>query len=293
MIEDDLISIKSFEKGYDLEKIVPFLNKIFPNDNYKEEEEIKSLKNDYNINDKKSENNLVEPIHKPVFILRKKNRGNQREEINQKKIINKEHINLISNFSESHNIKVKCLKNKKRKIKNSKIHTSHTALSEDNILRKIQVHFLSFIVNYTNDVIFALFNDSEIRRFNHLNYSFKKKVKHKYIEDLKKKTIGDILKTDITPKYKKITKNINSLIYDEIINKYPSFKNFFEINYLNLFRQYYNNDDNIFKYDGQIIPLSDETKTKTFSYLISKYHSYKEKIKYVSINYYINKRENL
>ena len=61
------------------------------------------------------------------------------------------------------------------------------------------------------------------------------------------------------------------------------------MNYLTLFKEYYyTNEKNTFEFNGHIIPLSEKTKTKTFSNLIKRYNSYKEKIIYVSVNYYLN-----
>ena len=56
-------------------------------------------------------------------------------------------------------------KNKKRgrkpKKQNKRI---HNALDQDNIIRKIQVHFLSFIIFFCNDLIQTIFPDLNIGR---------------------------------------------------------------------------------------------------------------------------------
>jgi len=77
-----------------------------------------------------------------------------------------------------------------------------------------------FIVNYTNDIIDFLINNDNKPHFNHLDYRLKKRVKHSYVEELKEKSIGDILQFDITPKMKKRNKNIITNIIKIIPLKY-------------------------------------------------------------------------
>ena len=190
-------------------------------------------------------------------------------------------------------------KEKKRKIKRkvddqdiSKKNKKkiHSGAADDNILRKIQIHFLSFIINYSNDIISSL-TDEKLPRFKDLDYKQKKIVKHQFVEELKKKTIKEILEINITPKEKKSVKKndkYNKYIYDTILKKCPSIDGFFNKNYLTLFKEYYYNIDDIFRYNEKIIPLSEKTKKKTFNSLILKHHKYIEKIKYVCNNYYLN-----
>ena len=248
---------------------------IIYNNNQKEE-----INNSINNNNSFEQKEEIS-INKKYFISTKRKRIHKRL-INN--LINKKLKNNTPNCSENPNKKEKNLKKKE----NIKIKV-HTATDDDNILRKIQVHFMSFIVNYTNDVIDFLINDDNKPHFNHLDYRLKKIVKHSYVEELKEKSIGDILRFDITPKMKKRNKTDNKHICEEIIKRYPSFQKFFEKNYLTLFKEYYyTNEKNTFEFNGHIIPLSEKTKTKTFSNLIKRYNSYKEKIIYVSVNYYLN-----
>ena len=169
------------------------------------------------------------------------------------------------------------------------IQKKHTALDDDNILRKIQVQFISFIIYYSNDVVSYFIADHKNKLyFQDIEYEKKKRDKLDCVESLKKETIQDILKYKITPKIKKKRENENEKIIKIVLTKCPSLKEFFETNYLNLFKQYYFNKNNDFEVNGQIIPLSAKTKKKTFSYLLEKNYSLKEKIKYVSIKYLFN-----
>ena len=171
---------------------------------------------------------------------------------------------------------------KKRKRNENTIKRVHTATDYDNILRKIQVHFLSFIINFTNDVINTLFNDKRIPKFKNLDYEIKKTVNHKSVEMLKSKDIGEILQLKISPKIKLYDGSFNKDIYDTIYKKYPAIQAYMNKSYKSLFKEYYNNKNKIFKVNGQLIYLS--PKTKIFNDLLIKNIKYKEKMKYVAIN---------
>ena len=187
------------------------------------------------------------------------------------------------------NSNLKEVKNLKKFKKPKKLYKKkpHTASDDDNILRKIQVKFLSFIISYTNDIIRSLSNDKNIPRFQDLSYEIKKIVNHEFVESLKKKTIEDIVKLKISPKIKQ-DENINKHIYDIVVQKLPIIKKFFNRNYLSLFKEYYESPDGGFKFNGKDISLSHRTKSRTFNSLINKNYRFSEKIKYVSINYYFN-----
>ena len=197
------------------------------------------------------------------------------ESSNKKEIKRKRKIKVINQ---------KILKKKRKKI--------HLGSDDDNVLRKIQVNYLSFIINFSNDLIKAL-TDEKVPFFKQLDYKKKKIVKHKYVEDLKNKTIGEILKIDITPKIKNSEKSANKYIYHCVLKAIPEIDKFFKMNYLSFFKEYYDNTNDIFKFNGKIIPLSEKTKEKTFNYFKNNYHSIIEKIKYVCINYYFNNHKRI
>ena len=174
----------------------------------------------------------------------------------------------------------------KKRRKQDLVKRKHSAGDDDNILRKIQVHFLSFIINYTNDVINTFFKDKTIPRFKNLDYKIKKTVNHRFVEYLKSKKIGDILQLKVSPKMKINDETVNKNIFNIIWEKCPSIHDYLKQNYLSLFKQYYYNNNKIFEVNGTVIKLS--VKTKTFTDLIIKNFQYKEKMKYVSINYFLN-----
>ena len=167
--------------------------------------------------------------------------------------------------------------------KNTRVHGPS---DDDNLLRKIQVHFLSFIVNYTNDVIRTLIDMKNPPLFKNLDYSIKKVVNRKNVETLKKKNISEILQLKVSPKMKIHDESVNKNIYDEIFSLCPFMFNYFHRSYLSLFREYYHNKNKIFMVNGRIIKLS--IKTKTFSDLIAKNYKYKDKIKYIAYRFFLN-----
>ena len=131
----------------------------------------------------------------------------------------------------------KILKKRGRKkySEDSKKDRVHKFDSNDNILRKIHCHFLSFIVLFLNDILNHL-NYSQ--RFIDLNYNFKKKASKKDIEDIKKKSIEEIICAEISGKYKKIDKLYNKLICEQIKDNI-TLKNILYESYLNLFKKIY------------------------------------------------------
>ena len=112
---------------------------------------------------------------------------------------------------------------KKEKKDNSKLHNSSTS---DNVLRKIQVHYLTFIIKFLNNIL-TLFNIKQ--KFCQLEQNFKKNVNKKHIEELKEKTLGELVCNNISKKYKKYSKNgenknkrdkkknPNELLYEKVI----------------------------------------------------------------------------
>ena len=152
---------------------------------------------------------------------------------NIKKFIIKEE----SNSTQFTNKKTK--RGRERKIKENenenKKEKFHDKNTSDNLIRKIQVHYLSFVVSYLNDI---LNNLNYSIQFLNLNYKFKRNIKRDFFQSLKKKTIGEIISNEISIKYKGKEKNFNKNLYEqikdnEVLNK------IFEDNYIKLFRKIY------------------------------------------------------
>ena len=71
-----------------------------------------------------------------------------------------------------------------------------------------------------------------------MNYKFKSNINKNFVDSLKKKTIGDIISTEISLKYKNKDKNANKKLYEQIKDN-DVLNKIFEDNYLKLFRQVY------------------------------------------------------
>ena len=174
---------------------------------------------------------------------------------------------------------------RKRKL-NNKSCRIHSGGDEDNLLRKIQVHFLSFIINFVNDVIKTFIKDKNPPLFKNLDYQIKKSIKRSFFNDLKTKKISEILQLRVTPKMKVHDEKVNKRIYSSICSSYPFMSNFLEENYLSLFKEYYYNKNKNFIVNGNTIQIS--SKTKNFNDLLMKNNVYKNKLKNVALKNYIN-----
>ena len=154
------------------------------------------------------------------------------------------------------------IKEERKIIKESK-KAEHTAKYIDNITRKIQVHFLTFLVDLINDIISTIPNiDISMKD---LDYDMKCKVSKEYFEKMKQSSIKELFENiNITSKYKKFEKNINKENIKQLIEcDHDYFSNLFEKDYLFLFRLYYNNGKPLNKLSlfGKTIIISDETET--------------------------------
>jgi hypothetical protein len=183
-------------------------------------------------------------------------------------------------------------KKKKRGRKPKKLSKRiHNALDQDNIIRKIQVHFLSFIIFFCNDLIQTILPNNKDLVFKNIVYEIKKTVNHAYIENLKSKSIGDILQLKASPKNKKFNDNINKIIFDKICTLNPFLKKFFEISYLDMFNNYYCRNEREIDVEGYHVKLSN--RTRLFVDLIEKNQSSKKIIEEISERYFFNKEKNL
>jgi hypothetical protein len=126
-------------------------------------------------------------------------------------------------------------KNKKRGRQTHlrKERKTHDKFSADNILRKIQVHFIFFIVLFLNDILRSF----EIReKFLKLDYKFKKDVNKQNYAELKNKNIGEIISNKISTKYKK-DGNTNKNLY-ELLKTNKVLGKIFDIKYFSFFKEY-------------------------------------------------------
>ena len=152
----------------------------------------------------------------------------------------------------------------KKRYKESK-KAEHTALAPENIITKIQVHYLNFIVSFLNDCVLNTLGDEKTKEFSFLSFNYKEKSNSskKHLDKMKKSTILDILKNiDISDRYKNYSKNTNKMNVEALI-KNPYFRYIFEKNFLEFFKEYYNEGKPLKEFtifDKKII-LSEETES--------------------------------
>jgi len=169
----------------------------------------------------------------------------------------------------------------------------HTSSAFDNILSKVQTHFLNFIINLINDAAINLLHFNSKNLFKKFDRHKKLKISSKYFNELKNSSIKDLLENmGISKKYKKCERDINQKNLEKLI-EYDWFKNFFELRFLDLFFYYYNNEQplKLVFINGITINLSE--KTKSFYHLIQKYEESKEDIIRVTKMFYFDEKNNM
>lgn len=167
----------------------------------------------------------------------------------------------------------------------------HDKYFEDNILRKIQVHYINFIKFYINEILSILGFDVE---FYDINYNIKKTTNKNNISLLKSLPISYILCQNISRKFRKLfkqNKNINKTIFNKVINN-DIIKDIVFQKYERLFKDVYLKNKKCININGQNIFLQ---TVKTFEDLLKKdkdfstNNLYREKINEVIEKYYFKK----
>ena len=280
-----------------------------------QEKEIKEIRIDENIN-----SNLISAfkkveINRSKSLISRKNISTQKKNLTNKIIINEENnLNEVENkdkspkklrlfksiksfpnednndeISDGHIVEKKRRGRKPKEEVNSKMKRIHEAYDYDNILRKIQVHFLTFIISFANDLIEAFIPNCKNLKFKNLSYNIKKTVNHSYVEKLKNKTIGDILQFKASSKNRKFSDSINEQIYQKVCYLSPFLKHFFKISYLELFSEYYFKVNRSFCIEG--ININASQKTKFFVDLVQKNIEAADKIRQIAINNFMKSKK--
>jgi len=156
----------------------------------------------------------------------------------------------------------KYTKRGRKKEEGKPIRKKHSSMDDDNVLTKIQVHFFTYLINITNDIIKSGFGKND--DFQQIKYDDKKNIKLDNIKKLKNSKIKDILQMKISSKCRKYDENYNKNNYIKILETISNdtslnwITDFLHMNYLDLFEKYYNNDNSFF---GKEINISKETKS--------------------------------
>ena len=181
---------------------------------------------------------------------------------------------------------IKMIKKKRgRRPTNNNINKKeHTSGDFDNILRKIQVNFLNFIISIINEIIYS-FLGNKLLCLCKFNYDQKKDVTFENVEALKNCSIKDlILKIKASPKYttmrlnknNKNNENINEQKFDKLC-KYSWFNGIINKTFLDFFDIYYNEGKPL---KGVLIgdKIINLKRTKNFYHLLKDTEEHKEKI---------------
>ena len=158
---------------------------------------------------------------------------------------------------------VKKEKNKNGRKRKSEKHlffdgSTHTKFKSDNLLIKIQVNYLTFIVDFSNELLKFMGIKG---KFSKINHAYKRKTNKKFITFLKGLNIGQILLLGVSPKY--LNKDNNRNLYNKII-KNPVINSTLSQNYLTIFQNIYYKSErfiNMEKYGlNKFLVLSNKVK---------------------------------
>lgn len=160
-------------------------------------------------------------------------------------------------------------KKKKGRIpKNKKKRKEHGKNSDDNVISKIQTHYMKFIIKLINDCIPAEEKRDKRNRFKQFNHQDKRNPNRIHLEELKNSSINDLLKKfSVSTKY-----NCNEFANKKLVDKYTKknsfLKKIFNMEYLELFNYYYNENKPISEIIIYDRPIKLSQKTETFFDLI-------------------------
>lgn len=184
------------------------------------------------------EERLEEENQKIYFISTSKetensslNQESQTSQANQIKQV------IFKTTKENHANKKLTGKKRGRNPKIQKTKVKNRKYDQDDILTKIQVHYISYIINFLNKVSSALGIKEE---FKEIKYSLKKNVSYEYFTQLQGKTLKDIVSMETSNKYSKFGKEHNKDLCESIDNKVV--QNILSKKYLEFFQNYYYKD---------------------------------------------------
>ena len=165
-------------------------------------------------------------------------------------------------------------------------------MRDDNMIGRIQNHFLIFLINFCNDALKTEYKHS-LYHFFHINYTHRACFRRNYFSKFTKSKIKDILNFEISPKYSRYDKSENKKLLEKIIPSSEWLNHLFEMNYLDLFKSYYNKEKPLNKiyFENKLIVFS--PNTKSFYFLLEKYKDkdFKQDIIDIAKRYYLNEND--
>ena len=165
-------------------------------------------------------------------------------------------------------------------------------MRDDNMIGRIQNHFLIFLINFCNDALKTEYKHS-LYHFFHINYTHRACSRRNYFSKFTKSKIKDILNFEISSKYRIYDKSENKKLLEKIIPSSEWLNHLFEMNYLDLFKSYYNKEKPLNKiyFENKLIVFS--PNTKSFYFLLEKYKDkdWKQDIIDIAKRYYLNEND--
>ena len=168
----------------------------------------------------------------------------------------------------------------------------HGRHSFDNLLKKIQIHFLNFLIDFCNDALRIEYENSDYS-FKQINYRDKERVKYNHLQNLKQYSIRDILNLDISQKYLSLRADHNRILLEKIESSSIWLDALFQMNFLQLFKYYYNDEKPLNKIYFKEREIFLSPKTKTFYCLLEKNKNLKNEIIEVAKRCYLEEINNI
>ena len=160
-------------------------------------------------------------------------------------------------------------KKDKDKISDGDSKNIHDNTSTDNLLNKIQVHAINSIGDVANSIL-DFINHKENERFLNTSAKIKKKINKKEFKEIKEQKLYKILTTDISKKFRKIPKDHNETLYNNLKEKskedpiYEVLINFLDQDFLTFFKTVYHKKIRSInlhiKGRDELVPLSDKVQ---------------------------------
>lgn len=216
-------------------------------------------------------------------------------------------LEIIRNRQRKKLFKTKELKKRgKQKEQKSFLGKKHSREDFDNILTKIQVNFITFLINIANDVALTEFDSLYLKNlvkdtfkvksptefvFKHIGYTTKKQINYEYIMKIIQNPIKDLIISDISTKYRSLKSypKYNKILYEKLAEKSEWFSEFFDMKFIDAFVEYYYNMkkalDKI-EFKGKTIDISADTKS--FYYLLKENEHLSDSMIDVINNVYLN-----
>lgn len=197
--------------------------------------------------------------------------------------LTKRHLNMFTTFLYHKRGR------KSKSINGSKNRRVHSKSNLDNVIRKIHVNYITFLVSLANDTLKAFFGEKTKYNFKDITFKFKEKVSYERLKEIKKFSYSDILKTTMSSKYKSNEMESNKSTYDNVCEKSDKLKTFFDQGFLEIFKKYYYNEEKELKefYIDDIL-VKTGNNTKSFYDLLMNNISLKENIRQVVKDVYFN-----